>query len=281
MTAAAKIKNIPEHRHNLKVRRMDFEFSDDIPEFWYGNDPFRTLLMAAMSAGFPEGERFFIDSVRQFRDRITDPELQQAVSAFIGQEAHHSKEHDVLNTLMKKRGYNIGRIERGVRGAMKMFRTKFSPERQLAHTAAVEHFTALMSEQYLLNEEILSEFDPRMVTLWAWHAIEETEHKAVAFDVYKTIGGDEWTRLSAMAMASVLFVGFTSYDFYTLVRESGHAGDAKMWLKGLDYYWGRKGVFRKMIPAYLQYYRRDFHPWQHDSRAQVERIKQKYLGDKA
>jgi len=89
MTAAAKIRN--HHEHDLKVRRMDFDFPDDIPDFWYGNDPFRTLLLATLSAGFPDGERFFIDSVRHYRDRITDPALQKAISAFIGQEGHHSK----------------------------------------------------------------------------------------------------------------------------------------------------------------------------------------------
>ncbi|RZU38595.1 hypothetical protein EV700_2530 [Fluviicoccus keumensis] len=279
MTAAVRLQ--PPHAHALKVRRMDFDFPDDIPEFWYGNDPFRTLLLSTLSAGFPEGERFFIDSVRHFRDRISDPELQKAISAFIGQEAHHSKEHDVLNRLMKQRGYNLGRIERSVTIGTQMFRERLSPERQLAHTAAVEHFTAIMAEGFMKDDSIFGDMDPRLAQLWAWHAIEETEHKAVAFDVFKQVSGDEWIRLSQMALTSAMFVGYTSYDFWRLMRDSGYGRDLGLWLKGMDYFWGRKGVFRKMIPGYLKYYRRDFHPWDHDSTSLVERIKRKYLGDKA
>lgn len=284
MTAAinhAVKQAIPTHHHDLKVRHMDFEFSEEIPEFWYDNDPFKTLLLAALSGGFPEGERFFIDSVRNYQEQITDPELRQAIRAFIGQEAHHSKEHKILNDFLESRGYPISRIDKGVGAAMRMYRKHLSPARQLAHTAAVEHFTALMAEKYLLDADELAKMDPRMAGIWAWHAIEETEHKAVAFDVYKTAVNDEWVRISQMAICTVMFLGFSTYDFIDLMRHSGRQGDIKMWLKGVNYYWGTKGIFRKMIPDYLRYYRRSFHPWQHDSRAQVEAIKQRYLGDKA
>ncbi len=284
MTAAAinpKHHSLSAHNHDLKVRHMDFSFDSDIPEFWYDNDPFKTLLLAALSGGFPEGERFFIDSVRNYQEQITDPELRQAIRAFIGQEAHHSKEHKILNDFLESRGYPISRIDKSVGAAMRMYRKRLSPARQLAHTAAVEHFTALMAEKYLLDADELAKMDPRMAGIWAWHAIEETEHKAVAFDVYKTAVNDEWLRVSQMAICTVMFLGFSTYDFIDLMRHSGRQGDIKMWLKGVNYYWGTKGIFRKMIPDYLRYYRRSFHPWQHDSRAQVEAIKQRYLGDKA
>ena len=60
------------HHHDLKVRQMDFDLHN-IPEFWYDNDPFKTLLLSALSRGFPAGEHFFIHAVRHFQDQITDP----------------------------------------------------------------------------------------------------------------------------------------------------------------------------------------------------------------
>ena len=267
--------------YDIKVRRMDFEFSDDIPEFWYGNDPFRTLLLAALSGGFPEGERFFIDSVRNFQDQVTDPELQQAIRAFIGQEGHHSKEHRELNAFLERKGYSISKIDRWVGKGMNMYRRRYSKERQLAQTAAVEHFTALLAEQYLLNSDELDQMDPRMAPIWAWHAIEESEHKNVAFDVYRATVNDEWIRRSQMALTSVMFVTFTTLDMIRLLRESGHAGDIKMWARGINYFWGFPGRFRKLIPGYLDYYRRDFHPSQHDNRALIEKARCRYLGSKA
>lgn len=282
MTSAARIS--PQEgtpTYDLTVRRMDFEFSDEVPEYWYGNDPFRTLLLAALSAGFPPGECFFIDSVRQFRDQISDPELKKAISAFIGQEAHHSKEHAGLNELMVRRGHAVNKIENEVARLMDKLRLKLSPAEQLAHTAAIEHFTALMSEQFLLHADELESMDPQMAKLWAWHAVEETEHKAVAFDVFKAVSGDEWIRIKQMLIGSVLFTLFSTRDFLSLLYASGHFWDARMWIRGMDHFWGRKGIFRRMIPSYLKYYRRDFHPSQHDSGAQLAKIKARYLNQTA
>ncbi|HMV61664.1 MAG TPA: metal-dependent hydrolase, partial [Agitococcus sp.] len=132
MTAAINpslTQQTANHHHDLKVRQMDFGLKD-IPEFWYDNDPFKTLLLSALSGGFPAGEHFFIHSIRHFQEQIKDPELRQAVRAFIGQEAHHSKEHDVLNDLMIKHGYSIDRIDRNVAFAMKWYKTYLSPARQ-------------------------------------------------------------------------------------------------------------------------------------------------------
>ncbi len=285
MTAAAHVQTrraqAAARPHDLKVRRMDFEFSDDIPEFWFDNDPFKTLLLAAMSGGFPEGERFFIDSVRHFQDRVTDPGLREAIRAFIGQEGHHSKEHKTLNDFFTRRGLPIDKIDRNVGKFMTWMRDNLSPERQLAHTVAVEHFTAILSELYILNGDALRSMDPRMATIWAWHAVEEAEHKAVAFDVYKATVNDEWIRVSEMALVTLLFVGFTAYDVYRLLRRTGHVRDWRMWLRSSNEMWGVPGHFRKMIPAYLSFYRRSFHPNDIDASVKLARIKAEFLGSKA
>src|SRR5699024_3831627 len=126
------------------------------------------------------------------------------------QEAHHSREHEVLNNFLQERKIDVHRLEREVQWFMDWMREKFTPERQLAHTVAVEHFTALMAEEFLLKYDALEEMDPRMAPVWAWHAVEESEHKAVAFDVYKAIGGSEFVRLSEMAMVSVMFPLFST-----------------------------------------------------------------------
>lgn len=49
--------------------------------------------MNNLSSLFPYGETFFVDSVRAVRDQISDPHLKKDISAFIGQEAMHAKEH--------------------------------------------------------------------------------------------------------------------------------------------------------------------------------------------
>jgi len=259
------------------VRRPGFDFSTDVPMWWWDNDPLKTLLLAALSSSFPPGERFFIDSVRHYQGQITDPELQKAVRGFIGQEAHHSREHEALNGFLQERGINLARLEQEIADFMNLLR-KLSPERQLAHTVAVEHFTALMAEEFLLKYDALEEMDPRMASIWAWHAIEESEHKAVAFDVYKAIGGSEFTRLTEMMAVSVLFPLFTSIHVYQLMKEAGEHRNWRSWARGIHYMWGKPGVFRKLLPAYFKFYAPDFHPWNHDARDLVEKAKKKWLG---
>lgn len=262
-----------------KVRQPDFHFAtNDLPRYWWDNDPMKTLLLAALSSGFPPGEKFFIDSVRHYEKDITDPELKKAVKAFIGQEAHHSKEHKAMNGFLDERGIDLATLDREIEGFMNWMRSHLSPERQLAHTVAVEHFTALMAEEFLLKyDDALETMDPRIAPLWAWHAVEESEHKAVAFDVYKAIGGSEFSRATEMMLVSFLFPVFTTIHLTRLMKADGQLFNLKSWAKGLNYMWGKPGVFRKLIPAYLQFYRPDFHPWQHDASALVEKAKRRWL----
>ena len=264
-----------------KVRRPQFAFSEanDMPRYWWDNDPAKTLLLAALSASFPPGERFFIDSVRHYQDQITDPELKKAIKGFIGQEAHHSREHELMNGFLQERGVDLARLEREILGFMNLLRKHLSPERQLAHTVAVEHFTALMAEEFLLKYDALEQMDPRIAPIWAWHAIEESEHKAVAFDVYKAIGGSEFTRVTEMMIVSVLFPVFSAVHLVQLMKEDGQLGNMKSWLGAVNYMWGRPGVFRKLLPSYFKFYSPRFHPWDHDARDLVEKAKKKWLGD--
>ena len=264
-----------------KVRRPQFAFSEanDMPRYWWDNDPAKTLLLAALSASFPPGERFFIDSVRHYQDQITDPELKKAIKGFIGQEAHHSREHELMNGFLQERGVDLARLEREILGFMNLMRKYLSPERQLAHTVAVEHFTALMAEEFLLKYDALEQMDPRIAPIWAWHAIEESEHKAVAFDVYKAIGGSEFTRVTEMMIVSVLFPVFSAVHLVQLMKEDGQLGNMKSWLGAVNYMWGRPGVFRKLLPSYFKFYSPRFHPWDHDAQGLVEKAKKKWLGD--
>lgn len=279
MNARAKLAAKPPV--TITPRRMQFEFDDAIPAFWFDNDVFKTLLLAGLSTTFPEGERFFMRAVREFQEGVTDPVLRKQVRGFIGQEAHHGKQHDQLNDFIEKRGYSIGRIDKNVGRLMGWLRKNLSPERQLAHTAAIEHFTAMLAEQYLLDPQELAQIHPQLAGIIGWHAVEEAEHKAVAFDVFKTVVDDEWIRLSQMAFSSALFLTFSTAELLVLLRESGHLTDWKMWAKGLNHFWGRPGVLRKMLPAYFSYYRRGFHPNDYDSTVQQEAVKKAYLGEYA
>lgn len=271
----AAAKRLKGEDVGVPVRQLGQDYSKDIPDFWFFDNAFISMFFTGFSANLPEGEAQFIHSVRHFQDKITHPVLKAQVRAFIGQEAHHSKEHDALNSAMKKRGYRIDRIEKRMRKLNKLMRKYQSPQKQLAGTVAGEHITALMSD-YLLNKhpEYFREMAPVMEKIWAWHAIEETEHKAVAFDVYDQLVGDRNLLRRTMAEITLVFFTLNTFQALSLLRQTGQMRNLKMWRQAGGFF---TRMIRELGPEYLDFYKKGYHPWQHDNRAALQAAREKYL----
>lgn len=254
------------NQSDIQPRRMDFEFDPSIPVYWFDNDQFKSILLTSLSCTFPEGERFFVRSVRHFQKNIQDPLLREQVKGFIGQEAHHGNEHDVFNDFMESKGVPARKVDAFVKDGMKFLAKWLTPERQLAKTCALEHFTAMLAEMILEHPEFIKGMDERMVPLWLWHAIEESEHKSVAFDVYKDQVDSYWVRSSEMAFTTVEFIGFTFVHYWQLRNEMDDPTDWKSVQNGFNWLMGNPGWLRKLGKSYLAYYKRDFHPSKRDSK---------------
>ncbi|HLT13139.1 MAG TPA: metal-dependent hydrolase [Marinobacter sp.] len=255
---------------SFPVRRQDFGF-EEVPRHWVDSDPFMTHLFNALSALFPDGERFFVDSVRAVRDQINDPQLQKDIGAFIGQEAMHAKEHGHFNEGAIHQGFDIKKLEGWTRGFLSVKNLPLLNNKRvhLAATVALEHFTGILSAQLLKREDLVNAIDPSMRTLWAWHCVEENEHKAVAFDTYETLYDKSVTdyaiRMGTMALITALIMVAIHSFIVELMREDKQLLNLRSWAKGLNRVWGPKGVFTAIIPEYLDYFKPDFHPWQHDT----------------
>jgi predicted metal-dependent hydrolase len=259
-------------RIDIVQRHMGFVFPKDLPRHWNANDPYETQLLNALSLVFPKGEQMFIDRVRVFRDQITDGALREDVRAFIGQEAQHRKEHEAFNAWIEAQGFPVEGIYAFI-DARQAETAKAPAIVQLAAVTALEHFTALMAEWFLTDEEAIAAMDERVRALWVWHAIEETEHKAVAFDVYQHVGGTYPVRVLVMAVVTAHFMTNVSRFHYRLMQADGQSTNVASWAKGWWKFWGPRGRFTKLVPGYLDYYRPDFHPWQRDNRPAVAKWK--------
>jgi predicted metal-dependent hydrolase len=194
----------------VQTRRLSLDESfQNVPRhFAADGDLIGSHLAATLSAVFPDGEDFFVRSVRHFRDQITDPALKRQVAGFIGQEAVHGREHRAFNDRLAALGYPTKAIERIVKRSLEIRERLLSAKANLALTAALEHFTATLAELVLTNEEVQSQFgDQAVLDLFLWHALEESEHKAVAFDVYKAVGGGERLRVVTMKILRIVFTG--------------------------------------------------------------------------
>lgn len=262
----------------LPIRR-DIQFRLDASRIcdWHPGDRKITHFYNALSIFFPEGERFFIHSVRRYRDRISDAELQAAVTAFIGQEAMHGREHTECNRAMAEAGLPVERLERVVTALLERIKKRQPAAMQLSATIALEHLTAIMADTLLRNPELIEGADPRYVALWRWHALEETEHKAVAFDVYDTVfgrgAGAYMVRVLGLIGATLLFWPLVFAFHLRLIAADRKTSRLRGWGELIAFLYGpRRGLFPKLVRPWLDYFRPGFHPWDHDNRRFLEQV---------
>lgn len=256
--------------HPITVRTIALKPSTATPKYWFGGLAFETHFFNALSSTFPEGERFFIQSVRLNAGGLHDPWLAAQVAAFTGQEGQHSLEHDAHVDLLIDQGYvALTRMNAVMRAVMRWF-TRRMPRYSLAVTTAVEHITAVLAEGLMRHaERWLSPMSADMRLLWHWHAVEESEHKAVAFDVYQQTGnGLALRRLAMLNALPGLLVEIFIRQCYFLGKD-GRLFDATEWRRGTRFLWGRNGLLRWLIRGHLAFYHRQFHPWQTDNTEQI------------
>jgi predicted metal-dependent hydrolase len=269
---------------NRKVptRRISFEESlQDVPKhFAADGDLILSHVAASLSAVFPDGEDFFVRSVRHFRDRITDPELRRQVSGFIGQEAMHGREHRAFNDRLDQLGYPTKRVEWLTKKGLAIRERVLSPKSNLAATAALEHFTATLAELVLSSEETRDLFGNKEVKhLFLWHALEESEHKAVAFDVYKAVGGSERLRVFTMNLLTFGFVaGMTVQVVVSLLfdRATYRRGNLRRSWRNFR----QSPIMRRALWNQLRDYNRpDFHPDDRDTAELVGHWRNELFGE--
>lgn len=245
----------------ITVRRPVFDDWADMPRYWYGGQPFATHFLDALSSTFPPGEAFFVRSVLRYRDAIEDPELRRAIQAFAGQEGQHSHQHGRHLELLLAQGYTGLATRNRLVDRIMQWSLRRAPLFSLSGTAALEHLTAILARRLLGQpERFLAPMDPRMAPLWQWHAVEEAEHKAVAFDVLARVSDSHALRAFQLAQNTVgLFLEILDRTVYMLWKD-GLLLRRRVWADGLRFLFGRHGFLRGLGPDYWPWYRRDFHP---------------------
>ncbi|MGU7772322.1 metal-dependent hydrolase [Burkholderia sp. MR1-5-21] len=249
------------------IRRRDprFHFADDIPRDWYRGQIRVTRFFDAFSIMFPLGEKFFVDSVRHYRDALpAGGALAAQVDAFLYQEATHIREHRAYNRRLARQGMPVDALEAIMRRRQQHSQRVASPLLRLAFTACLEHYTAILADLLLRDPAILDGADKSMATIWQWHAVEEIEHKAVAFDVFRACGGAPikryCMRTAAMLGVSACFVVDLGYFMIRLATADRDAGNWRSWARLGWWLFGAPGVFTRVLPAWLAWFSPRFHP---------------------
>lgn len=264
-------------RVGIPPRRVMMNLDKSDAGYWYADSPFLTYFWSAFSVLLPEGEQFFVNAVRHYRDQITDDDLKAAISGFIGQEALHTQGHQVLNDFINAKQLPAAELESQLKILLDAV-AKIHPRLNLAITISLEHFTALLGEQLLAEADHHGAVAEDIRPLWMWHALEETEHKAVAWDVYQQTGGGYALRAGTMALTTVILGGVMAYSTGRLMHADGKLLNMRDNLKGLRALFGRRGRMTRLAPKFLDFFRPSFHPNDHDTTALVAEWREKLFG---
>ena len=238
-------------------RDLDVELSS-VPRHWLFGNPTATAISNGVNLLFPHGERFFVRSVKHFFDQIDDPTLRQQIKGFFGQEGRHAHHHDEFNEVLRTQGFEIDRFLTSYKKLSGWLEAHTPPKLNLAITAAAEHFTAILAEG-AFKQQVLDAADPAMQRLLAWHAAEEIEHKAVAFDVLQQIDPSYALRIAGLVYATAVLGGFWLWGAIALGRQDGLT--LRGMLRDMRSMKDRDPIVRRVfVRGIRQYLRRDFHP---------------------
>jgi hypothetical protein len=263
-----------DQRPDIQPRNFDMPIGDDTPRYFANNDPYLTHFMNALSCIFPGGERFFVSSVLAYQKQVTDPELKRQVRQFCAQESIHGQQHEAFNLWTERYGLGMAEMTKNYEATLLKTSRRESKLSKLATTAALEHMTAVLGNALLSNPEVQKILHPNVLQLWMWHAIEEIEHKAVAFDVYQEMGGT-YSRRVGKFIAATIGLALSAIILMTiLLWRDRQLFNVRSMVRFVRIFWVT-GYAATAWRGYREYFRRDFHPWQTDDR----KLLNKYLPD--
>lgn len=283
------LKDLP-----FKVRNIEFQLNQ-VSKHWMMGNPILTHFINSMHVVFPEGEKFFIKSVRKYSKSIQDEQLKLALITFCGQEGVHAREHEKFWTVLEKQGLNplpfvntLNRVafkgsyslERLSIQYLNLFYPELGDKFALSVTAALEHYTAILA-QAVFQEPIFSNenMDAEMLEMLHWHAAEEIEHKSVCFDVLKSVDESEILKITGMlAASSMIFLMLGAGQVYFISQDKDFSW--REFPKHLKEFTNHivlgeigKGLFRNT----LKYFDKNFHPSQIDDNHYAK----KFFSDKS
>jgi uncharacterized protein len=261
----------------LEVRNLRFGTdAGEVPRHWHGGRKSVTTFFDNLSVFFPAGERFFIDAVKAHRHLVADERLLKDVALFCAQEGIHGREHIRYNEMLEKQGYPALELDAKVERILRRVRRVLPKRRQLAVTCALEHFTALMAHYILSDPRLLEGADPIMTSLWRWHAAEENEHRAVAYDVYRAARGPYLERASTMLVTTMIFWALVIQHQAKMMKTDGTQWSFDEWRALFVYLFIEPGGMPQLWRRWLDYFHPRFHPWDHDNSELLEEWKSEY-----
>ncbi|MGU3492903.1 metal-dependent hydrolase [Xanthobacteraceae bacterium A53D] len=248
---------------DIIARDIRFGIMENRQKNWLDDDIIKTILIDGLSIFLPEGERFFIRSLKHYGPKLQDKHLAAEIMGYSVQEAFHTREHEEYNRALEKLGYDVEAMEKPIRMGFEVVK---NPQHRLAITCAIEHMTATLSTLTLRHPELLDNAAPAYRRLWMWHALEELEHKSVALDVLRAatpeMSGFQryWLRVLGMNATLIPFLVLFLRNVPIYAKADGVKTGFRFWARFFRITMIYPGYWRRCIPNTLKYYLPGFDP---------------------
>jgi uncharacterized protein len=263
----------------LQVRRLHVDLAKGFDRHWHGGDAFRTQFFNALSMSFPVGEQYFIDSTREAQALLPQDAVHDALRAdirgFVGQEATHRHVHGAYNAVLERQGM-VNHWQNWVRRRI-AWSAHYRPINKLAITCAYEHLTAVLADGTLRHKAWLEGATQDIQTVWYWHAAEETEHRAVAFDVYQALGGGRARRIGWFVYVCAMFTAEASCQTWINLWHDRTWWQLSTWWSAFRFLAGRSGLVWRVAMPLLAYLGPGFHPNQSRTQPPAQVLAQAWL----
>ena len=190
---------------SLTIRRVRFEWPDDLDPVWTPRTPELAIAANAVSLLMPHAEPYVVASTRAALGErlVADPELAEQAQAYVTQEAQHHAQHRRFNDVLIRRFPTLARVDRAEAWIFARLRRR-STRFGLAFAAGFETIAFVSARWVDKRMGLLRDADPTAATMFLWHLAEEVEHKRVAFDVYRAAGGGRLRYAWAMWVAGCI-----------------------------------------------------------------------------
>ena len=256
----------------IQVRPIHFRFPDTIERYWLGDSAYNTHLLNSLTLLLPDIERYINQTIKQQLPQLTNPQLRQQTRAFIAQEAQHASQHTHFWHNLRQQGY---RFEKFVSVAQWIWFDALTPRLSLtlnlAIVAGLEHLTSLMAEIALV-ENFLDSAEPNLKALFEWHAAEEIEHQAVAFDVLQSATRNYGLRLLGLVISNFLVLALMNWGTVLLLHQDKKRGDRCVWGDLISFWFIKEKLFFKALASAFRYAKPNFHPTQKDNQHLVAQV---------
>lgn len=271
----------------LHPRKFKISRPVNMQRHWMNGDPVATAFFNNLSISFPYFEIFMINSLKPWREHVS-PMMQSEIDAFTQQELNHSNEHVAFNRGMEKTGFDASLTLKKINIIMKSLNDR-DDIFKLQMTVCMEHLTAIISSELLTHPYHLEGAEPELKKLWLWHATEEIEHKAVAFNILQEVTKD-WSSLRRWASRSAIYTAL-SYRFIVnriigqmaLLKQDGYT-TRQAFIALMRYglgknIHGQNGLMRNLIGPWAQIYKFNFHPWKIDDSHLIAKGENQFIMD--